>query len=178
MSFRSVIDRIRAVIEGRGADGALGAAAQQRACSVGRFRLTNEQDPAALGAADYDRACHVTIVAVRDRGARNPLDDARHALAVVEVRVAYAATAAQWADVHGEASASDQQLAARDWVPRALDDASEIERALTWFELTGADTSPVIEQLAPLDSSITTTLSNGRGLLTRRFELWLEIPQP
>ena len=80
--------------------------------------------------------------------------------------------------MHGEADALAQQAAAADWVPRALDDAREIERALTWYELTGSDTTPTIENVTPLGGVTTTDLGNGRGLMTRRFELHLEDTQP
>lgn len=178
MSFRDVQDRLREVVEGRGADGSLGVAAQARACTVDRYRTTETPDPSTLDGAALDRACNVSISTAADLIPRNVHCNERQVRAVLEVRVSYVAAPALWQSVHGEASDPDRQTAAADWVVRALDDAREIERALTWYELTGNDTTPVIEQVVPLGDVITNDLGNGRGLMIRRFELLLEDTQP
>lgn len=178
MTFRDVQDRLRAVIEGRGSDGSLGVLAQARACTPDRFRTTETPDPSTLDASAIDRACNVSLTDVRDTIPRNVHCNERNVTATLEVRVSYAAAPALWELVHGEADALAQQAAAADWVPRALDDAREIERALTWYELTGSDTTPTIENVTPLGGVTTTDLGNGRGLMTRRFELHLEDTQP
>lgn len=178
MSFRDVLARLRAVIEGRGADGSLGPAAQARACTVGRFRTTSTPDPTTLDAAALDRACSVEIVSAGDLVPRNPHCGERQVTAVLEVKLAYVAAPALWELVHDEPTDAAKQAAASSWQGRALDDAREIERALTWYELTGADTSPVIEAVRPLGDAVLTDLGNGRGLMTRRFELTLEDTQP
>lgn len=178
MSFRDVQDRLRAVIEGRGADGSLGSAAQARACTVDRYRTTETTDPSTLDGPALDRACNVSLSTAGDLIPRNVHCNERQVRAVLEVRIAYAAAPAQWELVHGEASNPDKQTAAADWGVRALDDAREIERALTWYELTGNDTTPVIEQVAPLGDATLNDLGNGRGLMIRRFELLLEDTQP
>lgn len=174
MSFKTVQDRFRAIVQGRGSDGSLGPLAQSRACTVDRFRVTETPDPSTLDASALDRATNVSWVAVEDLIPRNVYCNERQVRAVLEVRVAYAAAPAQQQLVHGEASDVDRQEAAADWGPRALDDAREIERAFTWYELTGNDTMPVIERVAPLGSAQLSDLGNGRGLLIRRFEVWLE----
>lgn len=178
MSFRDVQDRLRAIIEGRGADGSLGAAAAARACTVDRFRTTETPDPSTLDAPALDRACNVTLGTAEDLIPRNVHCNERQVRAILEVRVAYVAAPAQWHLVHGETDDTAKQAAAADWGPRALDDAREIERALTWYELTGNDTVPVIEQCAPAGGAVLTDLGNGRALMLRRFELLLEDTQP
>lgn len=178
MTIRDVQNRLRAVVEGRGADGSLGAAAQARACDVGRYRTTDTPDPSTLDGAALDRATNVSITSTSDLVPRNVHCNERSVRAVLEVRIAYAAAPELWELVHDETAGANQQTAAADWVPRALEDAREIERALTWYELTGADTSPVIERVAPLGDAQTIDLGNGRGLLTRRFEVWMEDSQP
>lgn len=178
MSFRDVQNRLRAVVEGRGADGSLGAAAQARACTVDRFRTTDTPDPSTLDASAFDRACNVSLSAVSDTIPRNVHCNERNVTATLDVRVSYVAAPALWELVHGEADATAQQEAADDWGPRALDDAREIERALTWYELTGDDTTPTIEIVRPIGDVTLTDLGNGRGLMVRRFELLLEDVQP
>ncbi len=178
MSFREVETRLREIVEGLGADGALGANAQARACTIDRFRTTETPDPSTLDAPALDRACNVSLGSVSDLIPRNVHCNERQVRAVLEVRVSYAAAPALWEMVHGEPSDVDKQTAASSWVPRALDDAREIERALTWYELTGNDTTPTIERVAPLGDVITNDLGNGRGLMIRRFEVLLEDTQP
>lgn len=178
MTIRDVQDRLRAVVEGRGADGSLGAAAQARACTVGRFRTTDTPDPSTLDGSAFDRATNVSLTGEGDLIPRNVHCNERQSRAVLEVRVSYAAAPAQWEAVHDETAGADQQTAAADWGPRALDDARELSRALTWYELTGADTSPVIERVAPLGDAQLNDLGNGRGLLVRRYEVWMEDTQP
>lgn len=178
MTIRDVQDRFRAVVEGRGKDGSLGAAAQARACTIGRFRTTDTPDPSTLDGSALDRATNVSVLATSDLVPRNVHCNEVQKRAVLEVRVAYAAAPALYELVHDESGTSAQQTAAADWVPRALQDAREIQRALTWYELTGADTSPVIERVAPLGDVVTTEPAAGRGLMVVRFEVWMEDTQP
>lgn len=178
MTIRDVQNRLRAIVEGRGADGSLGAAAQARAVAVDHFRTTDTPDPSTLDGPALDRACNVTLSAVGDAIPRNVQCDERQMRATLEVRVSYAAAPALWELVYGEADETAQRLAAADWGPRALDDARTLERALTWYELTGDDTTPVIEAVIPLGDATLTDLGNGRALLVRRFSLLLEDTQP
>lgn len=181
MSFRDVQNRFRAIVQGLGADGSLGAAAQARACTVDRFRVTEQPDPSAPDATAQalDRGTNVTLTAVSDLIPRNVYCNERQVRAVLEIRVGYAAAPSQWQLVHDEATDSDKQAAAADWGVRALDDARELERALTWYELTGlAPLSPAIERVAPLGEVQLTDLGNGRALMLRRFEVWMEDRQP
>lgn len=178
MTIKQVETRLRAVVEGRGADGSLGPAAQARACVAGRYRTTDTPDPSTLDGSAFDRAASVNVIETSDLVPRNVNCNERQMRAVCEVKIGYAAAPALYEVVHGEANQTAQQEAASNWIPRCHDDAREIERALTWYELTGSDTTPVIERVTPLGDTIITELGNGRGLLTRRFELWLEDTQP
>ena len=178
MTIRDAQNRLRAVVEGRGADGSLGAAAQARATVPDRFRMTDTPDPSTLDGQAFDRACNVSLTSTSDLIPRNVQCNERQMRAVLEVRVAYAAAPALWELVHDESTDEDKQLAASDWGPRALDDARAIERALTWYELTGADTTPVIEAVTVLGDATLTDLGNGRGLMVRRFEVLMEDSQP
>jgi hypothetical protein len=178
MTIAQVEARLRAVVEGRGADGSLGPAAQARACVAGRYRTTDTPDPSTLDGSAFDRATSVNVIETSDLIPRNVQCNERQMRGVLEVRIGYAAAPALYEVVHGEPNQAAQQTAAGNWIPRCHDDAREIERALTWYELTGSDTTPVIERVTPLGDTIVTELGNGRGLLTRRFELWLEDTQP
>lgn len=179
MSMRDVQALLRSIVEGLGADGSLGVAAQARAVPVDRFRTTEVPDPSTyeMDGSAVDRATNVSLRDPADLIPRNVYCNERQVVAVLEVRVAYVAAPSLSGLVHDEA---DPDEAAADWAIRALDDARTLERALTWYELTSPSPAitPVIEQVKPLGPAQTTDLGGGRGLLTRRFEVWMEDTQP
>lgn len=177
MSWRDTKQRLIDVIKGRGADGSLGSLAQARACTPDRFRPTETPDPSTLDGSAYDRAFALDIVDIRDAPQRNVHCNEVQLVATLEVRIAYASGIAVWETVHGEFDATAQQEAAADWKTRATLDAREIARALTWYELTGNDTVPVIESVHDPVVALTET-AQGRGLLLLRFALRLEDTQP
>lgn len=178
MTIADVTARIVAVIQGRGADGSLGAAAQARACTVERFRITETPDPTRLDAPAFDRTINVTISNLRDDPQRNVQSPLVQQTAVLELRIAYVAAPALADLVHDEADAAARAVASTQWTVRAHDDVGELDRALTWYELTGNDTNPVIERVAVLGETATTDRENGRGLMVRRYEIVMEKTNP
>lgn len=177
MTMRDVQDRLRAIVEGLGADGSYGATAQARAATVDRFRPTENPDPSQNDASALDRGTNVSLAATSERTPRNVYCNEVQLRAVLEVRVSYVTAPEQWALVHDEIDETAKRAAAADWAIRALDDARELDRALTWPELW-AGTTPVIEQVLPLGEVSTVEAAAGRGLMTRRYDVWLEDTQP
>ncbi len=178
MTIEAVRARIVAIVQGRGADGSLGAAAQARATTLERFRITSTPDLLTLDAPAFDRATHVTIDGLNDPIPRNVQSPVRSERATITITVGYAAADALWPMVHGEADDAAKRAAVAQWKSRAADDVSMLDRALTWYELTSNDTSPVIERVAPMGETIATNNNNGRELIVRRYELWTEATQP
>lgn len=178
MTIADVVARLTAIVQGRGADGSLGAAAQARAVAVERFRVTSTPDPSQLDASAFDRAVNITISNLRDDPPRNVQSPLVQQAAVIELRIAYVAAPSLSGMVHGEADDAARAIAVARWVARAHEDVQELDRALTWYELTGNDTNPVIERVAPLGETATTDAGNGRGLMVRRYEIVMEKTNP
>lgn len=173
MTIKQVQDRLRDIVTGLGIDGSLGAAAQARAIPVEHFRPTENPDPSTNDAPALDRAVNVSLGALAERVPRNVYCNEVQWTATLELRVSYAAAPAQWQLVHDEADEAAKREASADWAVRAMDDVRTLDRALTWFEFW-AGVAPTIEQVLPRGEAITTDLGNGRGLLTRRYDVWME----
>lgn len=178
MTIVAVANRLIAIIKGRGADGSLGAAAQARACTVERFRVTSTSDLLTLDAAAFDRSCYATIKGLSDPTPRNVQSSLRQERATLTVTLGYASSQALWPIVYGEADDAAKQLAVTQWEARASDDIAMLDRALTWYELTGNDTAPVIERVAPTGELSSIENNNGRSLVIRRYEILMEAAQP
>jgi len=177
MSIKDVRTRLEDILKGRGADGSLGPAAQARACTVELFRVTSTPDLLTIDASAFDRTCHITIDSLRD-DTRNVQCNQYDLRATVTIVIGYAASAELWEIVHGEANEAAKRAAVAQWKSRAFDDLIMIDRAMTWYELTGNDTQPVIERLVPDGDAVTADSNNGRAILTRRYELRMEANQP
>lgn len=173
MTLKDVQTRLREIVEGLGSDGSYGVAADARAIDAQHFRTTENPDPSTGDGSALDRAANVSLVGLVERVPRNVYCNEVQWTATLEVRVSYAGAPSQWPLVHGETGETAQRKAAADWAIRAQDDVRALDLALTWPELW-AGTSPVIEQVLPRGEAITNDLGNGRGLLTRRYDVWLE----
>ena len=126
-------DRLTAiVVDGRGADGSLGAEAQARSIPAGRFRRASQnlplRDPNYPGGA-FDRAVRVDWLAESDDTPNNPVNHPHFYVARVSVShgVLYGpALAGATALASGESAS----VAVADYQERALSDARRIRRAL------------------------------------------------
>lgn len=175
-SETAVIARIKDILEGRGADGALGADAQARAIPAKFFRLTN-LDPSspALAGSLVDRGVLVAFDTRNDRIPRNVHGPHRNGRHRIVLRIGYVASTAgdAWEFVHGESTEAAKKAAARGWQARAHDDALRIAKALEWFELHGNDTNPIIEQIVYVGTSAP-AVDSVRGVAQVEFEVWTE----
>jgi hypothetical protein len=136
------------LLNGRGVDGALGAAAQARAVAVGHFRAEFQQAPlgdAAYPKERFDRALRVQWLAETDEASnRNALD--LEQILSARVTVSHGV-------IYGEASGrffyplgvEDPAAALLTPQQRALADARLVRRALEWPDLLrdGTETDPV-----------------------------------
>ena len=175
-SERAVIDRFRAILRGRGADGSVSPQATARAIPAKYFRLS-DFDPAstAVDAANLDRAVFIPHESGSDRVPRNIHSPHRNGLIRLVLRIGYVATPAgdAWKSVHGCTTDEERRDAARNWQTRAQDDGRLIARAFEWHELTGADTNPVIENVV-YQGTRTNSVDSARGIALVEFELWTE----
>lgn len=177
--------RILAVIQGRGNDGSLGTDALARAVpNADQFRPTDASPrQAAFPAQAYDRGLFLRWDGVGD----HPFLDSRMAdygereFSLV-IEVGYIGTPAQSGMTHLLPSTSETAAnAARYARERALSDAERIDRALTWYELTGgsldANNQSIIEVTRELNKSPIEELPDGRLLLTMPYavRVWMKL---
>ena len=150
-AYLTLRDRILAiVVDGRGADGALGPEATARSIPVGRFRRALDgaplRDP-SYPSSHFDRAVRLDWLGDADDaagGINNPLDSPQHAEARVSLThaVLYGTALSASLSLAGAEVAASSVLQAQE---RALNDALRIRRALAHPDLLrgGATLDPV-----------------------------------
>lgn len=175
--------RLRAVLESaRGADGSLGATAQQYAIAAGTYRPTPDRAPlrAVTEPTLYDLAYELEWADDDDsaRYARNPLDNNYPTDARLRVHLGCLAGAGRdgQAFLNGTEVAATVVLAARR---RALGHARRIANALTCFDLVLGGTAPEISDARNDGPTTTEDLGDGRVLATvpLRLLLWVDATQ-
>ena len=169
--------RLDAILaDGRGVDGALGAAAQARAITAGTFR--RQADNAALDdpsfpAEAFDRGYTLRFTsAAPEPATNNPFQTPQFSRIALVITVGYLYGAALPALV--DAQGSETQAASVYRADRrALSDGWRIERALVFPDLRGLDTDPVMV----VCSRVSTTwqdLGGGRSLGVTTMDLVLQ----
>ena len=169
-------DRLRAVIEGRGFDGSLGADASARALRTGTFRralqpLREDVDGSLFDRAYFDR---LDLGPDPSGSPRNTRAQRAQYRARYTVEVGYLAGNALAPTVHKMPVAEDATAAVRDAEVRAWSDARNIALALEWNEIHGNDTEPVIEAVQLVTPATVERLGTGRVLLTMSFDVFLD----
>lgn len=145
------------VCNGRGADGSLGAQAQNRSIAANRYRPSANNAPLeSLGAESFDRAVRVAPASIGDEPfANNELSSAQLRVMSVFIEVGYAQGATPaYIDAKGSEVAATVQYTARE---RAISDAEMIKRALTF---------PELYQASGDDPEIVVITRNGRSEVT------------
>lgn len=171
-------DRIGAVVvDGRGADGSLGAEAQARAIPVGRFRRAAENAPlrdASYPPEAFDRAVQLDWLDDGDlEGVNNPLNLNQLLTARLSIThgVVYGPALASWAMLLAGEVAADAVRGAKE---RALNDAERIKIALHWGNgllRDGTETDPVPVACVRTGATSLVDLGNGRLVVTSIYEL-------
>lgn len=179
--FDAVEARVLAVVcSGRGADGSLGADAQARSITAGRFRKpandASVRDP-AYPAAELDRAVSVEWLSVEDDPdtLSNERDTKQLRQARFNLLVGYAAGIDASAFVHLASGTTETQAGAAAYpYRRALSDAERIRRALAWGPLVQG-TTPEIVQCVRDGATTLEPIDLGRVVAITPYRLTLEV---
>ncbi len=170
--------RLRAVIEGRGFDGSLGAEAQARALRTGAFRRCLQplrEDGSSIDGSLFDRAYFDRLDLGPFNGLpRNTRADRAQYSARYTLEIGYLAGHALAPTAHKSPGTEDATAAVRDAEIRAQSDARNIALALEWNELHGNDTEPVIEAVQLATPPTVERLGNGRLVLALSFDVFLD----
>lgn len=174
--YSQVESRFHALLaEGRGADGALGAAAQARAIPAGTFRRVADgaplDDPSTPGElVDGSYTLRFTEAA-DDPEPQNPFDGVVIERVTMVVTVGYAQGAAASAFVH-ERGAESAATEVRRPDRRALSDGRRIKLALEYPPLRGVDTDPSIRACVRIGTAFREA-AGGRSFGVTTFRLLL-----
>ncbi|MDB4930533.1 MAG: hypothetical protein JWM10_3017 [Myxococcaceae bacterium] len=171
-------ERVLAVlVDGRGADGALGAEPQARAIAVGRFRRAAKNAPLrdpSYPAEAFDRAVQLDWLDDGDAdGVQNSLDLTQYVTARFSLThgVVYGPALAGWAMLYGTEVAADAVVGAKE---RAFNDAERMKVPLHYLNgllRDGTETDPIPVACVRQGATSTVDLGGGRLLATSIYEL-------
>lgn len=131
------------VVNGRGADGSLGADALQKSIPAGRFRAATDRAPLrdpSYPATTFDRAVQVDWLSDEDDGENNPLSSPQFMLARIAINhgIYYGAGVSAFLSA---ASGETRATVALTPQERGLNDALRIKRALACPDLLRGGTA-------------------------------------
>jgi hypothetical protein len=175
----AIEDRIVAVLEtARGADGALGTAAQNVSIPMGYFRRSQNAAPltdAAYPREALDRAYTIDWEAFRDwPSPRNNQDTNSEEVLSLTLRVAFVAGPGAEAFVHARSNEDDAVVVLYPR-KRAMMDARRIVNAVTCLELmTGDSIAPAINNVHLREDGVTLNAdTDGRIIADIPIDLWI-----